>query len=78
MHEMSRMIHSGALAPSNIALQKAYSIASSAVASNLACFALDEISHDNQFREIRDREFAIATMIVYRFLTKKTAIRNTT
>jgi hypothetical protein len=55
MHEMSRMIHSGALAPSIIALQKAYSIASSAVASNLACsFALDEISHDDQFREIRD------------------------
>jgi hypothetical protein len=34
-----------------------YSIASSAVASNLAFgFALDEISHHNQFREIRDSD----------------------
>jgi hypothetical protein len=29
--------------------------------------------HDNQFREI-----AIETMFVYRFLTKKFAVRNTT
>ena len=51
------MIHSGALAPSITALQKAYSIASSAVASNLAFgFAPDEISHHNQFREIRDSD----------------------
>jgi len=51
------MTRSGALAPSITALQKAYSIASSAVASNLAFgFALDEISHDDQFREIRDRD----------------------
>jgi hypothetical protein len=50
------MTRSGALAPSITALQKAYSIAPSAVASNLAFgFALDEISHDNRFCEIRDR-----------------------
>jgi hypothetical protein len=45
------------LPPTISALRKVYSITSSAVASNLPFgFALDEISHDIQLREIRDND----------------------
>jgi len=44
-------------------LQKAYSIASSAVASNLAFgFALDEMWHHNPFREIRDSDIVCLSL----------------
>jgi hypothetical protein len=56
-------VRGGASAPSITALQKAYSIASSAVASNLAFgFALDEMWHHNPFREIRDSDIVCLSL----------------
>jgi len=51
------MTHSDISPPSIAASQEGYSIALSAVASNFAfSFVPDEISHDNKFREILDRD----------------------